>query len=256
MIKINNYNPFNSSNNFYIITEENKKFFCIDELKLEIDEKGYIPKSGLLFEKVLNKDTCLDKKVIDLGCGYLGILGVIAFLNGAKHIDSIDCDKNCVEWFNKLIQDNNLSKFNCFESDYFSNVRDTDYDLILTNPPQMPMLNGNQHDSGGIDGRKYILQILKESLKHLKDNAQLYILLFDFLGIDKRTNNNMSIVEIANNLGYSNSEIVFSIDKYIKNGSVTYDSITHIKQIYPLYEFETVDESTKKCQIKILKLEK
>lgn len=256
MIKLDKYNPFNNSNKFYILEKDDKRFFCIDNLELEISENGYIPKSGLLFESVLNKSICENKKVIDLGCGYLGILGIIAYLNGADHIDSIDCDKSCIEWFNKLITTNNFFRFNCFESDYFKNIKDTDYDLVLTNPPQMPMINGSFHDSGGLDGRKYILEVLEEAINHLKENGQLYILLFDFLGIDERTNNDMSIIEIAKKIGYSDSKIVYEANKLIKEGSVTHSSIPYINKIYPLYTFETVDDSTKKCKIKILRLEK
>lgn len=46
------------------------------------------------------------------------------------------------------------------------------------------MISGSVHDSGGIDGRKYILKIMEEARAHLNDDGSLYILIFDFLGIE------------------------------------------------------------------------
>ena len=251
MEKIEKYNPFNTKD-YYIVDKEGKKYFNYKNILLELCEGGYIPKSGLIYDKVLNEKLCGDKEVLDLGCGYLGILGLISYFNGAKKIDSIDYDPKCVEWFNKLIKDNRLQNINCFESDYYQNVKNK-YDVILANPPQMPMLNGSMHDSGGLDGRIYILQILKESLEHLKDNGDLFILLFDFLGLDKRMNDDKSLLEISKDYGYKDTKELVSVDKIIKPGSVTYESIPHINDVYPLYDF---GEEEKKCQIKILKFKK
>lgn len=251
MERIEKYNPFNTRD-YYIIEKEGKKYFNYKNALLELCESGYVPKSGLLYDDVLTQEACEGKDVLDLGCGYLGILGLIAYYNKAKSVDSIDYDPECVKWFNKLIQDNRLENVNCFESDYFQNVKRM-YDIILANPPQMPMLNGSVHDSGGVNGRKYILQILKESLPHLKDNGDLYLLLFDFLGLEKRTGDMPSLLEISQEYGYHDIEEMFSADKIITPGSVTYDSIPHINSIYPLYDFGQED---KKCKIKILKFKK
>ena len=251
MESIKKYNPFNTKD-YYIIEKEGKKYFNYKNMLLELCDSGYVPKSGLLYDEVLTEESCKDKDVLDLGCGYLGILGLIAYSNGAKSVDSIDCDTECVKWFNKLIKENRLNSVKCFASDYYQNVNRR-YDMILANPPQMPMLNGSVHDSGGIDGRKYILQILKESIPHLKDKGDLYLLLFDFLGLDKRTGDMPSLLEISKDFGYQASEELCSVDKIIKPGSVTEESIPHINSIYPYYDF---GEEDKKCKIKILKFRK
>lgn len=252
MEKIIKYNPFNTKD-YSIIEKEDKSYFNYNGTLLELSKTGYVPKSGLLYDMVLNKENCEGKDVLDLGCGYLGILGVIAASNGAKSIESIDCDIECVKWFNKLIKDNGFDNFSCSHSDYYQNLGSKLYDVILANPPQMPMINGNVHDSGDLDGRKYILQIMEESLTHLRENGQLYILLFDFLGIDIRTNFEPSLAEIALNMGYKNYTIEYEVDKILKSG-VTYDSIPYINEVYPLYNFYQSEEP--KCKIKIMKLEK
>ncbi len=253
MIKKEIYNPFGTKD-YIILHEDSRKYFCYGNLKLELSPDCYIPKSGLLFDQILSEKECKEKDVLDLGCGYLGILSLIAYKNGARRIDAIDYDKKCVEWFNKIIKDNNFKNINCFCSDYFKNVMYTNYDLILSNPPQMPMLTDSLHDSGGVDGRKYILKIIKESLKHLKKDGNLYLLLFDFLGVEARTNSEFSLLEIANQMGYTEIQILSETIKKIKDGGVTYQNIPYINEIYPLYSFEKEKETS--CKLKIIKLRK
>lgn len=253
MKKLKVYNPFNTKN-YYILEKNDKKYFLYHNLKLEISSDGYIPKSGLLFDMILSEKNCKDKKVLDLGCGYLGILSLIAYVNGANNVVSIDYDNNCVEWFNKVISDNNLESIKCFNSNYFQNIDEKDFDLILTNPPQMPMLNGTLHDFGGEDGRKFILEILENSYRYLKDDGNIYMLLFDFLGIDQKTGANPPIIELAKKIGYKDFKVVYETYKEIKEGRITYQNMPHINKIYPNYDFYQDQEC--KCKMKVLKIGK
>lgn len=251
MKKLENYKPFDNIE--YVIENDNgKRYFLFNNLKLELSPNGYIPKSGVLFNKVLNKNNCKNKDVLDLGCGYLGILGLTAYIYGAKKIDSIDFDEKCVNWFNRIIINNKLNNINCFFSNWFSNINKK-YDLILTNPPIMPMLNGEVHDTGGKGGRDCILYILNNAYKYLNENGKLYLLVFDFLGTFTKTNNDLTIKEIAKNIGYKNIKKELSVKKVIKKGSVTYNNLTYIKHIYPLYDFERYKDLS--CQIEIISME-
>lgn len=247
------YNPFNTKD-YYILEKDNKKYFLYRDLELELSADGYIPKSGLLFDMVLSEKTCKDKKVLDLGCGYLGILSLIAYMNGAKKVEAIDYDNNCVEWFNKIISDNNLVNIKCFNSNYFQNIDRKDFDLILANPPQMPMTSGLLHDSGGRDGRKFILEILENSYKYLKEDGNIYMLLFDFLGINQKTNEYSTIIELAEDIGYKDFKVMYETYKEIKEGGVTYQNIPYIKTIYPNYEFYQGQQC--KCKMQVLKIGK
>lgn len=242
------------SNQYSIVEDNNKEYFKIKNHLLEICPSGYIPKSGLLYDKVLTEDICKDKKTLDLGCGYLGIIGLIALLNGAKKVNSVDFDIECVKWVNKIKEDNNLEYLTSWQSNWFSNVKDCDYDLILSNPPQMPMKEEALHDSGGLDGRKDILEILENGIYHLNDNGQLFILLFDFLGTSYKTNDNYSLFEIAKKIGYKDIKIVLEETKNIIKNSVTDQNLDYIKSIYPLYQFEK--EHNKNCKIQILSMRK
>lgn len=246
------YNPFNI-NEYKIITKDNKKFFVYDDNLIELVSNGYIPKSGLLFDEILTPEICYGKTVLDLGCGYLGILSFISQKNGAFYVDAIDYDENCVDWFGKIISDNHLKNVNCFKSNYFSSINKI-YDIILSNPPQMPMTYEAIHDSGGYNGRDHIINVIEGSFMHLKENGKLFLLVFDFLGTDVRTNENIpSIFEIAYNIGYKSVKKVFETKKVIKKGSVTFDNLRQINQVYPLYKF---DENNLFCNIQILEMER
>ena len=246
------YNPFGVSE-YKIITKDDRNFFVYDDNLIELVPNGFIPKSGLLFDEVLTPNICKGKSILDLGCGYLGILSLISKKNGACHIDAIDYDDNCVNWFKKIIADNHFENLNCFKSDYFSFVYDN-YDIILSNPPQMPMIHEAIHDSGGYDGREHIINVIKESFNHLNVGGKLFLLVFDFLGTDKRTNDNFpSIFELAYNVGYKSVKKVFETRKNIKKESVTYNNLNQIKSVYPLYDF---DNNNLYCNIQILEMEK
>lgn len=241
------YNPFGNKK-YNILKKDNKKYLEYNNIKYELNDNGYIPKSGLLFDNVLNEKICKNKRILDLGCGYMGILSLISNKYKALELDAVDYDIECIKWFNKIIDDNSLNHINCYKSNWFSNINKK-YDVILTNPPQMPMRKKVLHDSGGINGRKYIIQILKKANKYLLENGCLYLLAFDFLGTNERTNKKKSLFEIANKYGFKDSKIVFEIVKKIKKDSVTYNNLDYINKVYPYYNF---GNKNKKCKIQII----
>ncbi len=237
------YCPFETIENFYILKNEynNEKYFLYStsdvNYSLKIKENGYIPKSGLIYSNII-KSVVKDKKVLDLGTGQLGIIAIHSLYFGAKDVKAVDIDRECIEWLNLLIKENNLENIETLESNLFENLQNEKFDIIFSNPPQMPMLSGSMHDSGGKDGRDFILAILTESLKHLNKNGELYILVFDFLGTNIKTNNQETIMNIGKSLGYSKVKIVLETPKFIKENSITFQSLNYIKKVYPKYIFK------------------
>ena len=227
------YCPFKTIENCYILknqisTEKYLLYSSSDiNYSLKIKENGYIPKSGLIFQNII-KDIVKGKKVLDLGAGQLGIIGIHSLLSGASNVTAVDIDCECVEWLNVLIKENDFKNIETKTSNLFENLSDEKFDIIFSNPPQMPMINGNFHDSGGIDGRDYILKILKYSINHLNENGEVYILIFDFLGTTIKTNSNTTIIDIAKDIGYSQVEIVSETPKIIKENSVTFQNLEYI----------------------------
>ncbi len=166
--KLEKYIPIEKVEDFYILEDTNcKKYLLYTKGNinycLDIKENGYIPKSGLMFAEIIEKNI-KDKNVLDLGTGQLGILAIHSRMYGANNVDAVDIDDECIIWLNKIVTDNCIEKVNVLKSDFFDNLDcKKKYDVILSNPPQMPMISGKMHDSGGVDGRKYINLILKKA---------------------------------------------------------------------------------------------
>jgi 16S rRNA (guanine1207-N2)-methyltransferase len=76
-----------------------------------------------------------DDKVLDLGCGY-GVVGIVAAkLIGPSRITMVDIDEEAVELASLNCHLNGVAGVRVIRSDAFSAVDDTDYTLILSNPP-------------------------------------------------------------------------------------------------------------------------
>lgn len=253
MSVITAYRPYENWKSFNILEEQGKKFLELYNYKLEIDEDNYVPKAGLLFENVLENNS-KEKKVLDLGCGQMGILGLISLHYGAKQLLAVDIDDRCTKWLNGIIDNNNIKNITVLKSDMFSEIDNEEkFDLILSNPPHMPMEEGKLCDSGGTDGRKYLIAIIKEAFNHLEDGGELNIMMFDFEGAEKSYNNDKSIFELAREIGYKEMKVIFTFEKNITPGSVTYECLDYIKTVYPKYHF---DENNPKCNLIINRLRK
>jgi len=76
-----------------------------------------------------------DDKLLDLGCGY-GIVGIYAAkLLHPQNIAMCDNDINCIELSARNAELNNAGDLKIVLSDGFENIHDTDFSLILSNPP-------------------------------------------------------------------------------------------------------------------------
>lgn len=101
-------------------------------------------------------------------------------------------------------------------------------------------------DSGGSDGKKYIIKIIQESFEHLEDNGELDMMMFDFEGANESYNNDKNIFELARDIGYKEINTIFTFEKNITPGSITYECLDYIKTIYPKYNF---DIANPKCNL-------
>lgn len=248
------YKPYENWKQYKIFNDEekNKKYISLFNKLYELPE-DYIPKAGLLFEDVL-KYSSKNKEVLDLGCGKMGILGLLALNYGAKNSLEVDIDKECISWLNKIIIDNKIDNISTLESDLFSNIPENKkFDLILANPPHMPMIKGKLCDSGGPDGKYFIKKILKDGYSYISQHGKIIMMMFDFLGVDCSYNSEDTLFNYAKKLGYNKNEILFTFDKYITEDSVTYKCLDYIKTIYPKYDF---GKEKQKCKLNIVKFER
>lgn len=76
-----------------------------------------------------------DDKVLDLGCGY-GIVGIVAARTiGSENIVMSDINAGALEMANKNVNANCLDGIRIICSNGYENIRDTDFTLIMSNPP-------------------------------------------------------------------------------------------------------------------------
>lgn len=231
------YKPLDTLSGFYLLTDDSKQRFLIwnnGQYKFPIGPLGYVPKSGLCFYDILAKEA-RHKKVLDLGCGEMGIISLFSIVGGAKEATAVDIDSRCVSWLSHIKKEYSLSQLEIFESDMFQNVQ-SKYDIIVSNPPIMPMEHMTKetvHDSGGCDGRLYLYEIIKEAYGYLNDGGQLYLSAFSFLGTDVRTGEQESLKEYALKSGYHSFGVAKNVVKPLSENSVTYRQLPYISKIYP-----------------------
>ncbi|MGH7412111.1 MAG: HemK2/MTQ2 family protein methyltransferase [Candidatus Methylomirabilis sp.] len=161
--------------------------FLYQGLTLRIDDGVQVPKGGTLL--LARQVPALARGgVLDLGTG-CGLLALLA-ARGAARVVATDVVETCVRcaWRNVLLNGFEL-KVDVRLGDLFAPVAGETFDVILTNPPQMPTPqdreadgDGAAADDGGPDGWAILDRVIREAPTYLKPGGQLVFTLFDFLG--------------------------------------------------------------------------
>lgn len=116
--------------------------------------------SKLLIETYL-KEEKINKRVLDVGCGY-GFIGIVISKITGSYVDGVDVNKRAVHLTEMNIKENDVN-MKAFVSDAYSNVVDK-YDIVITNPPIRA-------------GKEKVLEILVGALKHLKSDGELWFVI-------------------------------------------------------------------------------
>jgi release factor glutamine methyltransferase len=134
------------------------------------------PYSLLLARHLACGETLADKTVLDVGTGS-GILAVVAARRGARLAWAVDIDNNAppIVHVNAKLngQERRIRPIlgNMFKP--FNNVK---FDLIMCNPPSLPMSDTSGSVacySAGREGRRFIDALISESGRHLAPNGVL-----------------------------------------------------------------------------------
>lgn len=241
-MKILKYKPFRGLSGFsldkddftvarFLHFEDNLK----NSFSLKIKENGYIPKSGLIMCNPI-RDYISNKKILEIGTGETAVISIFCSKNGSGKITAIDIDKDTVDWARINCKINNIKNIDVLVGNVYDNVKGK-YDIIVSNPPQLPAINGaSLHDFGGKDGRNILEKIIFDSSKYLNKNGCLFLLIFDFLSVDAKFGQKESFFELMKNYGFEPS-IVCSKTHIIRKDGKTYESMGKIKQLYPKYIF-------------------
>lgn len=239
---------------------EDRLYIVSDNLGLciKIKHGGYTPKSGLLLTDYLWQTDLKDVSLLDLGCGETGILAHYAFARGAD-ATGVDIDPSVISHAGD--SSNRSGEITWMISDLFSNLNGCGFDLVVSNPPQMPMPFEERrklkdwHDSSGNTGRETIARILGTASPYLSTNGEIIILIFDFLGVKERFGSFPSLEEIGCQNGFS-CEIVESHPKLVRRGGQTERNVSWIQEVYPKYNFGEDERGNRYYNILIVKFKK
>jgi release factor glutamine methyltransferase len=237
--KISKYIPFDKIKGFYKLNllKNNFLFFTKNNICLlfKIFNGNSFPKTGLLICKEIENFT-KGKNVLEIGTGESGIISIFSSIFGAKKIVASDIKKSSILKAKYNAKINNIKNILFIRSNLFENIKGK-FDIIISNPPQMPMRRiGTCHDYGGRNGRKYIIEIIKSSKKYLNKKGIVLLAVFDFLGVNKRFNNKESLFEIAKKYGFT-PKIINTTERVIRNNGETMKNMKFIEKQYPLFNF-------------------
>lgn len=135
-----NYYPVLTSEQIYQnIKQYDEKYNVLYAgLELVIHPDVYPPnrfRSSISFAKYISRQICEDKIVFDIGCGP-GNLGILAALNGAKKVISVDINPSAVENTKENVTRLKLGKIiDVREGSVFDPVGQEKADVILFHPP-------------------------------------------------------------------------------------------------------------------------
>lgn len=220
---------------------------------LKIFKTGYVPRSGLFMTDFLSRIHIPPARILDIGTGETGFLAHYLKARGASEV--MACDIDC-ETLQRAKSAGRSTDINWILSDVYSSLASntSPFDIIISNPPQMPMpAPGNHHDYGGNDGRAIILKILKGCPRWLRSDGRLFILCFDFLGADKQYGRQSSLLEISRRTGLA-LNVKEKYERSVRKGGRTEENLPWIQKIYPEYNFGTDKEGNYTYKILILEI--
>ena len=169
------------------ITNEN---WYVNRNKFYIDKNVNLPYSyhAGMFENLLGQQEWNNFQVLDM-CTGSGCIGIsLALLLPRLKVDLVDISSEALSIAQKNIDMYNLNdRVRCIQSDLFSEIHRKDYDMIITNPPWIPV-NDMQYIvaeashqprialESGEDGMDHINEILSTVTEYLNDeNSSLII---------------------------------------------------------------------------------
>lgn len=167
--------------------DEGLLLYVYQGLTFKVAEGAQGPKAGsLLFARHL--DFRSGERVLDLGTG-VGLAAVLAAKAGCRVVatdvvpEAVACARE-----NALL--NGVGdRVEVRLGDCYDPVAGMSFDLICTNPPQMPTPPGRERDdptaaadNGGVDGWEILDRVIQGAPAHLAPGGRLVFTIFAFLG--------------------------------------------------------------------------
>jgi len=137
----------------------------------------------ILVDEILKMD-CNKDKILDIGCGSGAISLALADNLINSYIYGIDISEDALTLSKKNKEKLELKNVEFFKSDIFSNVKDNNFDIIVSNPPYIDEVDMKTLEKelsfepqnalyGGKDGLFFYREIITDSLNYLSNNGIL-----------------------------------------------------------------------------------
>jgi release factor glutamine methyltransferase len=166
-------------------------------------------------------------RVLEIGAG-LGLAAVLAARAGARVV-ATDVVAEAVEMIRLNAQLNGVS-VDARVGDCYAPVVGERFDLVCTNPPQMPTPAGRERedpqaaaDNGGIDGWDLLDRVIDSAPAHLEPGGRLVFSLFAFLG-------RKSAFARLERRGFVPSVLASEVQSFPRIG---YERLDHIRSLDP-----------------------
>lgn len=176
---------------------------------------------------VNNIDFSKSKKCLEIGVG-MGI-GTVYAKKRVENSWGIDINRKAVECSIKNCFINDVSCDNIIVSDCFNGLSEKGFDIIFSNPPQLPtppnlerMDEVGLANNGGRYGRLIIDRIIDQCSEYLCIGGCLYLLHFDMCNIEES-------VDKLRKYGF-NVQIIAT--KKVSCGKLSFERINYIKTFY------------------------
>ena len=157
------------------------------KLKFYVNENVLIPRSDteILVDEVINTYKNEPVKILDMctGSGCIAI-SLKKYMQNSE-VCGIDISKEALKVAQLNAKNNNVDvKFKC--SDMFTDIKNKDFDVIVSNPPYIKTQVINSLDrevknepiialDGGEDGLYFYKKIIKEAFNFLTDNGMIFL---------------------------------------------------------------------------------
>lgn len=152
-------------------SQEQKSDLNLKKIKQKIRNVNFefYTGSGVFSKEMVDKGTLLlaenmpinkNSKVLDIGCG-IGILGIAAAKLFDAEVVMTDINKRAVNLAKKNMKLNNV-KVEIVQGNLYENIKQNDFDVILSNPPQTA-------------GKEICFQLIEQSKNHLKKGGNLQL---------------------------------------------------------------------------------
>lgn len=154
-------------------------------LELFVDKSALIPRfeTEILVDEILKLD-CKKDKILDIGCGSGAISLALADNLRKSQIYGIDISKEAINLSKRNKEKLNLKNVKFYESDIFSNVKEKNFDIIVSNPPYIDDADMKTLEKelsfepqnalyGGKDGLFFYREIIEKSFDYLSEKGVL-----------------------------------------------------------------------------------